>query len=794
MSVDFPTFFERATGSPPYAYQRRLAADGLPDVLEAPMGSGKTPALILAWLWRLVEAELEVQFLTPRRLVFALPMRTLVDQVEVNVRVWLDNLGLQTDVLVNVVMGGRRSEEKQWRLAAHRPSITIGTIDSLASKALLRGYGTSRAVAPIDFALVTNGAHIVVDEIQLVPAATATLRQVAAFQRDFATAEPVGLTCSSATVDQRILDTVDNPVAGSRTVALTDDDRTGRLGSLLIATKSVRRLHADAADHKAIALHASARHRPGSRTLIVTNTVKAAVGIARAVRRAKPDAEVLLIHSRFRPRERATLADRLVSPPVGAGTVVIATQVVEAGVDIDSSVMITEASPWPSLCQRSGRCNRYGAVPDAELWWHAAGKSGPYDPADVAESERVLAGLEGDACTGEQLLAREVADSDLALKIIRRPDFLSLFDTTPDLSGNDIDISPYIRSGDQLDCLVSWIATDVRGHLDSAFRPPDQEWRCPAPIGEVRAWLNTGIRAWTFSTTNLQRWERVDRQTRIRPGDLILVHSDEGGYDPAYGFTPGHPGPVQTGLDEADSGGEISDAIVDDSTNTGHREWLSLDAHLEETGEQARKLLAACAPDLSPASLSTVSAAALLHDVGKMHPDWQQALRNTASQPPPPDGLLAKSPGRGRLTYRDRAGFRHELVSALVVSSAGAGGLLNRASFDGADTALLRYLVAAHHGKVRMQIPAVMVDDDQVLGVRPDEILPAETILGMNVPPTDADLDALGPGGGSSWTRAALELLATYGPFRLAYMEALVRLADWRASADLPLPGHEDGQ
>ena len=66
----------------------------------------------------------------------------------------------------------------------HRPAIVVGTVDSLVSKALNRGYGIARATYPIDFALVTNGAHWVIDEIQLCPESTTTLRQLAAFARD----------------------------------------------------------------------------------------------------------------------------------------------------------------------------------------------------------------------------------------------------------------------------------------------------------------------------------------------------------------------------------------------------------------------------------------------------------------------------------------------------------------------------------------------------------------------------------------------------------------------------------
>ena len=45
--------------------------------------------------------------------------------------------------------------------------------------------------------------------------------------------------------------------------------------------------------------------------------------------------------------------------------------------------------------------------------------------------------------------------------------------------------------------------------------------------------------------------------------------------------------------------------------------------------------------------------------------------------------------------------------------------------------------------------------------------------------------------GADSWTANALALLERLGPFRLAYLETLVRMADWRASATLELPAVE---
>ena len=172
---DFQSFYERATGRRPYGYQARIARDGLPDLVRAPTGAGQT-GVILAWLWRRLHGQDPA--VTPRRLVYALPQRAVLDEVADSVRTWLANLGLTERVALHVVLGDRGASAGDWRENMHRPAIVVGTVDTLVSKALNRGYGLGRAMYPIDFALVTNGAQWLVAEPGLCPATTTTLRQL----------------------------------------------------------------------------------------------------------------------------------------------------------------------------------------------------------------------------------------------------------------------------------------------------------------------------------------------------------------------------------------------------------------------------------------------------------------------------------------------------------------------------------------------------------------------------------------------------------------------------------------
>jgi|GEM_PF-5040494 len=83
----FREFFRTATyddsspeGHKPYPFQTRLATvKELPELIDIPTGLGKTDAVVLAWLWRRRFAGEETRAATPRRLVYCLPMRTLVE-------------------------------------------------------------------------------------------------------------------------------------------------------------------------------------------------------------------------------------------------------------------------------------------------------------------------------------------------------------------------------------------------------------------------------------------------------------------------------------------------------------------------------------------------------------------------------------------------------------------------------------------------------------------------------------------------------------------------------------------
>ncbi|WOP20065.1 CRISPR-associated helicase Cas3' [Raineyella sp. LH-20] len=801
--MTFEGFFRQATGHPPYDYQARLAEEGLPETLAVPTGAGKT-AVILAWLFRLLVRTIPG---TARSLVMMLPMRTLVEQTESVAKRWLEHLDLSEKVRVIVLMGGgeaaSRDELNEWRRNPQQPTIVIGTVDSVLSRGLLRPYAQPRTVSPIDFASITDDAHWVIDEVQLAPQATSTARQLDAFRHDMQTLHAGRLTCMSATLPEGPLDTIDNPYIPGGGITLSDADRTGPLARRLEATRKIRFLDVSKAADVAVAI--TEQHRPETLTLAVVNTVDTATDVYKRVRKASPDLDVILLHSRFRGVDRAPRVDHLTDPLPADGRIVISTQVVEAGVDLDATTLFTEVAPWSSICQRAGRCNRAGTTDNAQIFWFGALGKGPYESDDLAASTVALTELEGVEVTSEDLLNRTVDQAEELLTTLRRRDFTRLFDTSPDLSGADIDVSMFIRPSEDTDLTVAWIdpADIVDGHIAEKPRDP---WRCSVPISAARKWLEgpKAPTAWSYDPA-ASSWREVTRASVLKPNSLVLADRNGGGYVHDLGFTPASVAPVTT---EARSVTAVeprfegaSEGPTEDAGSTGQGiGWQLLDDHLEEAGEQAEALLSAVAPPgLSPAVQAAVVAAARFHDLGKAHKDWQEALLNANSSStgtPPPDGTgpWAKSPGTGRLGFgmsRVRRGFRHELVSIFQLRTDAGLEALTRAGVPEEQHGLSIYLAGAHHGHLRVQPRDPIADGrngSTLMGLMDHESLPPVTVNGASFPEVEVDLSIFGMGSPESWSRSALDLLDTWGPFRLAWLEMIVRMADWRSSAGDKLP------
>lgn len=765
--MKYNEFFERATSYRPYPYQVRFAdADRLPHLLRAPTAAGKTATAILGWLWR------QQQGRAPRRLVYCLPMRVLVEQSKAAAEEWIHSLGV--NVKVHVLMGGVELDD--WHLDPEKPAILLGTQDMLLSRALNRGYAESRFHWPIDFGLLHSDCLWVFDEPQLMANGVSTSAQLAGLRKKLGVFGDCPSVWMSATLEPVWLDTVDfRGEFLEPPLELTDDDYepTLPLNHRMTADKTLVKANAESSkDMKAAAKEVLTKHVAGTQTLAVVNTVDRAKALYEELRKLVKKANgsaLLLVHSRYRPKERQSLNEKLQDKSAG-DRIVVATQVVEAGVDVSARTLVTELAPWASIVQRFGRCNRTGQDgPGCAFWLDLENKlAPPYDENELLAARGFLLKLEGEQVSPKALDEFTSKEKIVLLfehkHVLRRRDLLDLFDTTPDLSGNDIDIQRFVRSDDQ-DISVSVFWREWTGEVPpDDLAAPRREELCNVPIGPLTDFLEKlnekkKHAAWLWDHID-EVWRTVDARS-LRPGLTILLPAAAGGYSRELGWDPtSGPVPVVETVAGPPPEGVSSDRQSQTSTP------YTIAEHTQHVCDELDSILKDV-PFLAEFS-EDLKTAALWHDLGKRHATFQSALFRANDQLDR-NKHWAKSGKQTRLRYKPRY-FRHELVSALAT--------LGDFPF------LVSYLMAAHHGRVRLAIRSVPSEaDGHVLGVCENDPVPAVD-LGGNAHSSDrtVSLAPMALGNDPSWTAQALELLAKLGPFKLAYFEAVLRAADARAS------------
>lgn len=216
-----------------------------------------------------------------------------------------------------------------------------------------------------------------------------------------------------------------------------------------------------------------------------------------------------------------------------------------------------------------------------------------------------------------------------------------------------------------------------------------------------------------------------------------------------------------------DAAGETVDSEPETSSFIGQR--VTLEQHLGDVERWARRLASSCG--FPPEVIEDAALAGWVHDLGKADPRFQVVLRGGEVAAGP---LLAKSASptfdrRQRIAAMRAAGYprgtRHELLSvALIEEDPGVRGRAH-------DWDLVLHLVASHHGYARPFVP-VAPDPD------PAEVHVAWEGLALQAA-TDHCL-ALAESGVADrfWL-----LVERYGWWGLAWIEAVLRLADHRASA-----------
>lgn len=888
-------------GQTPFPWQEalleRMLKGDIPELVDIPTGLGKTSVIVIWLVARACGVNL------PRRLVYCLPMRVLVQQTRARAVRWAHNLDLLAGraefdgnhlksytinwgdpkkVAVVTLMGGEAQAD--WREHPEHPAIIVGTLDMLLSRALNRGFAMAPLLWPVEFGFLNVDALWVMDEVQLMGPGRTTSVQLQRFwdekppsygsrrtlwmsatlgtrpgSRDqpswMQTPERKDLNLSSKphthsdddvnhhgfearwTAPKRLEWRLDRPSTAKDGAKPTKKKRAPGSGS----TSSTSGVHESAWTVNSQALLERIRDEAmgGRLVLVFVNQVERARALYERLKRFCDEGnlkmELILIHGRMRPRDRREQEDKLETTVPPGGRIVVATQVLEAGVDIDADALFTELCPWPSLVQRLGRLNRSGTRPSKADVQNGKEPAPaivfePLPPAreegesqkDYEERRETARPYEAEALDEarmhlEEVLSRyggslspeTVAKLPVSLRVegpvLRRFDLDDLFDTDPDLTGGHFDVTRFIRAVERdVDAYVLW--RRIQGGLCVEEQVPiHPDELCPVPFLDVRkAFSDREVWILTLATGRKggAAWRKA-RGRDIHAGYTVMVDVAAGSYRNDTGWTPGSKDAPAIILDRwsRDDGTmvrawirmdgeapslveEIDDHIVgprargEDPRSFG-KSWMELDHHLQAAEAKANGLVAALG---LPADLrKPVVCAARWHDVGKalereengkkLQPFQKTLLTAGRLENGHPKSGVLYAKSNGR--GGQPAGFRHELASLLAFLQAGE-----------ADD-LAAFLILAHHGKVRL-LPEAWDDEDpdNLCGVRPGDRIPGVAVPhGANHQSLILDPRVLLPSRtGPGWQGRVHRLLQQHGPFLLTYLEGLVRVADWRAS------------
>lgn len=400
-SETFPARFEALTGYTPLRWQKRLfeqmLSGTIPSACDLPTGLGKT-SVIPIWLIALASPAPNSTVKLPRRLVYIVNRRTVVDQATdvvermrrrlqnpqderwinhkdslhaLNSRLWALSAVAKKDASFGVsTLRGEMADNEEWKADPGRPAIIVGTIDMVGSKLLFSGYGDGRYHRTHHAGLIGQDVLIVHDEAHLTPAFGDLLRSVANAQRCDCEPRPIRVMELSATRRGG-----DNEEDVLRLEA--EDEQDPIVIERLDASKHL--LFHEVAETDVIAKLvdcAMLHDRTASKVLIyvrLPDHAQQVAGQLKAKLGSGADNRVALLTGTVRGYERDQLIQ---NPPTSmAGRIVrlfldgvkpehtvylVSTSAGEVGIDLDADHMLCDLTTMDSMIQRLGRVNRRG--------------------------------------------------------------------------------------------------------------------------------------------------------------------------------------------------------------------------------------------------------------------------------------------------------------------------------------------------------------------------------------------------------------------------------------------------
>lgn len=590
----FPEFYEALNQRSPFPWQTRLAErvareQRWPTEIGVPTGLGKTTCLDIAVWWLASQAEwLPHERTAPTRIWWLVNRRLLVDSTFDHAQgisnalrdsgVWaLRAVGQRLRSMAAIpssspidVVRLRGGVDAQLPVDPSKPAILLSTIPMYGSRLLFRGYGTSRTTRPIDAALAGADTLLLVDEAHL---ARHLMSLVSALAECTEGAEQI-LGGARSRPQVAALTATGDVEAHDRFDLDADDEKNEIVRQRLDARKPTEvRVHkGDSVKHlvQAVDYLLEKVARPSS-CLVFANKPDTAREVFTRLRMRFPssDADTVLLTGRTREREAKRIRERILHRVEGIAAnrkpggsrskhlIVVATQTLEVGADIDSEYMVTEACGVRALTQRLGRLNRLGHHDHARgVYVHVPppkrrGVSSPEWPVYGTEPEIVLRRLEDarDPNTRSvdlspkrvsMVLGEPGDDPGRAPEVLKGLLWEWVKTTTP--PAGEAPVEPYFAGirGAEYAVSIIW-----RAHIPDDGqrvwpRPFDSEV-VSVPLREVKRILGEDAGITRLRPDQITVESVVTRV--LRPGDVILLPSDRGLLD-EFGWSPEATAPV----------------------------------------------------------------------------------------------------------------------------------------------------------------------------------------------------------------------------------------------------------
>ena len=683
-AADFSAFFCELWGSDydPFPWQhefaRRLCARKVPDYVAVPTGSGKTACLDAAIFALAMQAALPMAERTQgRRIFFIVNRRVIVDEaydragklckklrdaasdsVAGRVAAALRKLSGEVEAapLTRAQLRGGIYRDRSWAGSLLQPMIICSTVDQAGSRLLFRGYGVSPQARPIHAALVAQDSLLIIDEAHISRPFIQTLEWVKRYRLH----QPAG--CETVQLPFQLIQMTATPPADTRDdqkITLTPKDHEHPvLKPRLRAAKPARLIAEPKAKGKAreeqmakrLAEEAEkilAENHPRSIAIMV-NRVATARSIAAKLEKEHTGRVTLLI-GRLRPLDREAATKEIQellktgatpSTPESGPLIVVSTQCLEVGADLDFDALVTEAASLDALRQRFGRLNRSGrdiaaraviVLPgDQDLPPDKLDEAAPSDPIygnAIPRTWRWLSGLAQDGVVdfGINAMAAAVdalraSGSEEALDAmcsprghapVLLPAYLDCWVQTNPTPAADPDVALFLHGPqrEMADVQVCW-----RGDLPEAENqdewtdilslcPPTTAECLPVPLHVLRDWLGSRgkfddssgdvVEIQQLPDKKMKEEERgilalvwrgpddrffVHRAADIHPGDTIVLRVQGGGWQ-ALGHLPGAPDDPQGTPDKLLTCEEIRRVDVAERATASARRRATLRIH-----------------------------------------------------------------------------------------------------------------------------------------------------------------------------------------------------------------------